>query len=190
MSIGEQMFPFAGRTQIKQFVRGKRNPLGIKIYILTACDGLLLDFEVYQGNTTPLPNSDLPHGGKIVARLADTAPKKSALYMYFDRFFTNVKLMKCLQEKQIFGAGTVMSKRVAGNSLPTKKEMANQSRGFMTMRVKENESSKMCVVSWKGSKGCSFGQYDGTCRTCFLSFPMECSGEAEKGSALPSCQSL
>jgi hypothetical protein len=57
LSIYEQMIPFAGGWNLKQYVPNKSNTLGLKNFVLAGSSGLAYDFTIYQGkkNFTPRP---------------------------------------------------------------------------------------------------------------------------------------
>lgn len=106
------MVPFTGHVAFKQFVQRKPTPTGLKNYVLSSKQGVILDFEVYQGKaTTRLPEEvndrlKLGTGGRAVLRICETCLPGSNLY--FDRFFTGLPLFEALRAKSISGTGTAM----------------------------------------------------------------------------------
>jgi hypothetical protein len=96
-SIDEQMIPFEGKCPSRQYVKGKPRPVGLKNFVVTTKTGLVLDFEIYQGSSTPLPRRDLGLGPAVILRLAQSLPEFSSLY--FDRYFTTVPLVEELEKK-------------------------------------------------------------------------------------------
>ena len=53
LSMDENLVLFKGRLSFKQYISSKRARIGIKLYQLCTCSGILLDFIVYHGNLEP-----------------------------------------------------------------------------------------------------------------------------------------
>ncbi|XP_046394005.1 piggyBac transposable element-derived protein 3-like [Ischnura elegans] len=71
LCIDEQIIPFRGHLNVKQYVKGKPCPWGIKIFFLCGKSGLAYDFLIYQGSTTEInPSVQKMYGlGPIVVNL-------------------------------------------------------------------------------------------------------------------------
>ncbi|KAK8784396.1 hypothetical protein V5799_009238 [Amblyomma americanum] len=126
--VDEQMIPFTGRTELKQYVPRKPNPEGLKIFVLATPDGLILDFEIYQGKKSSQCPGSNGIAESAVLRLTDTLTPGTKLY--FDRYFTSGPLLDKLVEKGIAGTGTLMNNRIPkGVKLSGEKELKQKGRG-------------------------------------------------------------
>ncbi|GBP30566.1 PiggyBac transposable element-derived protein 3 [Eumeta japonica] len=120
-SIDEQMVPFLGKCPVKQYVPGKPRPVGLKTFVITSSKGLIMDFEIYQGNTTPFHETTLGLGPCIVLRLISTLSKGS--FIFFDRYFTTIPLMEKLTAEQMDRTGTLMTNKFKGYSFTKDSQM-------------------------------------------------------------------
>ncbi|CAK1596302.1 unnamed protein product [Parnassius mnemosyne] len=144
-SIDEQMVPFLGKCPVRQFVKGKPRPVGLKNYVVTSSKGLVLDFELHQGDTTPLSDRSLGLGPAIVLRFINTLPRGS--FVYFDRYFTTIPLLEKMLTLGIEGTGTIITNRFKGYQFPKDSSM-NRGDYHEVVNIKKD----ICVIKWKDSK--------------------------------------
>lgn len=148
------MIPFTGHVGFRQFVPRKPNPTGLKNYVLSSKNGLILDFKVYQGKmTTRLPPEidaqlKLGTGGRAVIRLSETCLPGTNLY--FDRYFTGLALLEALRARGISGTGTVMKNRFPNINLKPDAELSAEGRGSCDTKIRDDE--KVLVLKWVDNK--------------------------------------
>lgn len=146
--IDEQMIPFHGQHDCRQFVRNKPNPVGLKNFVMCAPDGLPLDFFIYEGKGNEIINdpecNNLDLGGKVVMRLTETLPPGCTIYM--DRYFSSVPLLDLLHfKRECTGTGILQKNRVPLNSnLVPDNELAKQCRGSHSQSVRSD--GQICLV--------------------------------------------
>ncbi|KAG5888977.1 hypothetical protein JTB14_026048 [Gonioctena quinquepunctata] len=99
VSIDEQMIPFHGQVEMRQFVRGKPNPVGLKNFVMTTPKGVPLDFHLYEGNGSSVVK--IPEkrdiGGRMVLKLTETLP--IGVSVYTDRYVTSISLIDSPRDK-------------------------------------------------------------------------------------------
>lgn len=151
ISIDEQMIPFSGRCEYRQYVPSKPNPLGLKNFVLAARDGIVLDLEIYVGKDT-VPQEvmrSLGLGAGIVQTLCRTIESECVLYT--DQFLSSLKLAEHLNQsdKEIYLTGTVMMNRIGtvASKLKTDRQLE---RGEWDEKVRSDEN--VCVLKWKDTK--------------------------------------
>ena len=152
-SIDEMMVPFRGKfSGIKQYIRGKPNPWGFKIWARTTTSGILCDFDVYQGqgHVGVKEVNKLGLGANVVLNLCKTLPEDKHYKVYADNYFTSVPLIIELQKRGIDFVGTVRSNRMKGCTLKSEKDLQKEGRGNFDSKVETNHS--IIAVRWMDTK--------------------------------------
>ena len=153
LSIDEQMCPFRGRKiplGIRQYMKGKPTPWGIKFFFLCGVSGMPYAFRAYQGASTPFPEQFKPYGigGAVVLELVTSRiPENSQASLFTDRFFTSPPVVKKLLDYGIYSTGTVLSTKINNAPLMSNKVVKKRARGTMDGCVSKDES--MGLVKWK-----------------------------------------
>lgn len=157
VSIDEQIIPYTGKLSTKQYMKGKPNPWGIKVYVLAGKTGQPYDFIVYQGSTSGLSADCQRKYGfgaavviKLVERLHEPGHK-----IFFDNFFTTFQLLEYLRHKNHIAIGTVRINRFNNPPLVTDKELSNKGRGSYDQVV--SRDGAIVLVKWQDNKSIHLG---------------------------------
>ncbi|MGH0129804.1 UNVERIFIED_CONTAM: hypothetical protein FKN15_052155 [Acipenser sinensis] len=113
--------------------------------MLAAGNGMVLEFELYQGKGGDTGDKKLTQGQAVVARL--TARLEEGTYVYFDRFFTSLKLGDFLLQKGLFCTGTLMRNRLPkNNKLLRTKYLERKGRGSTDMVFRKDK--EVAIIKW------------------------------------------
>lgn len=129
--IDEQMVPFTGNLNIKQYMKGKPNPWGVKIFALCGKSGQLYDFFVYQGSTTEVPKEICENFGCAAGVVAYLSLRlnQHGHELYFDNYFSSFELFLHMSKRGIKAAGTVRLPRFGKPPLTNDKKLMKKGRG-------------------------------------------------------------
>lgn len=131
LCIDEQMIPFKGSLNIKQYIKNKPTKWGIKVLALCGRSGILYDFVIYQGVTTEfIPEHIEVFGssGAIVTTLAQRIINPN-VRLYFDNFFSNYNVLQYLRNKSIYAYCTARIDRFKSPPFSSDKIMKKKRRG-------------------------------------------------------------
>ncbi|XP_049517347.1 piggyBac transposable element-derived protein 3-like [Dermacentor silvarum] len=152
-SLDEQIIPFKGKLDIKQYIKGKPNPWGVKVFMLCGAFGIIHDFLVYQGSTTELnPENKKGFGvtGAFVLHLARSIPDGIGHKLFFDNYFTSLPVLRVLLERKIYAAGTVRSNRTEKCPLKSEKQLKQEGRGSSDSMV--SGDGKLILKRWMDNR--------------------------------------
>lgn len=123
LSLDEAMVLYRGRLQFKQYIKNKRHKYGMKLYMLTEPNGLILKFRVYEGATDVYGGSG--HTEKIVLHLLEEKLGVGHA-VYLDNFYNSVNLARKLLQQNTYCTGTLRAER---KDNPKEVMSANLKRG-------------------------------------------------------------
>ena len=128
--------------------------------MLAAPNGLVLDFEVSQGKenlvSRPLQSDqtkDVGLGEAVVLRLCQTL--NAGTDVYFDRYFTTIKLLDKLSERVQHGTGTIQRNRIPKACLQKldSNNIQKKLRGSsVTVSRSGNSASPLAISAWFDNK--------------------------------------
>lgn len=151
LNIYEQMIPFKGHLSVKQYIKGKSNPWGIKV-LLCGESGKIYDFILYQESNTEIEPNLLKCfglGGSVVLTLTkNLEPNKH--FLHFDNYFPGYNLFEVLNQKQIYAVGTIQENRFAKPPLLADKIISKIGQG--TSDEITNKKKTLTLVKWYDNK--------------------------------------
>ncbi|KAH9365224.1 hypothetical protein HPB48_017469 [Haemaphysalis longicornis] len=178
LSGDEQMVPFSGRSLARQYEPSKPHSVGLKNFILSSSDWLVLDFLIYTSKRTfsDTDKNELGLGGEVVKHLQETVPMDHPVHVFSGRFLTGMTLEKFLPKRNAYLAGKYVANRTRGaaSKLPSENnrnhgescsvvssdgEMCNRSKISHQKIRKWNDHKSVMILS------SAFGiNPEGTCR--------------------------
>ena len=109
LAIDEAMIAFQGRNFMKQYLPAKPTKWGFKSWTLAESkSGYVCDFSIYKGKSkVPLPHG---LGYQVVMTLSERHQRKYH-HLFFDNYFSSVKLLRDLEAAGTYACSTVQANR-------------------------------------------------------------------------------
>lgn len=144
--INEQIIPLYNRCNESQVDGSKPQPTGLRNFVMTTSEGLLLDFEIYTGTKTMDGDSGrgLGLGHSVILHLAKSIPPGSCVYQ--DRNFTTVPMIEEMEKLNLHATGTIAQNRIP-DSVKFKTD-AQMLRG----EIQQVVCSPTVLIKWKDNK--------------------------------------
>ncbi|XP_008190117.1 piggyBac transposable element-derived protein 4-like [Acyrthosiphon pisum] len=152
LSIDEQIVPFTGHLNVKQYCKGKPNPWGIKIFMLCGASGVIYDFIIYQGSETefcPRFKNKFGLGASVVLQLTEHI-EENKHFLFFDNYFASYNLFEVLLQRKIFAASTIRVDRFSKPPFLNDKVLASTGKGA-THEIRNDENT-IALLKWYDSK--------------------------------------
>jgi len=143
LSVDEQMIGTRCRIGFIQYMPKKPVKFGIKLWVICEADsGYCLKFQVYTGKVDDGPERGLAY--RIVFDLIKDYLDRN-YFLYYDNFYSTLKLFQDLENRKVFACGTIRSYR--GQFPHTFRYAALQTGESKFMRI-----GNLVGVHWKDKR--------------------------------------
>ncbi|XP_023217348.1 piggyBac transposable element-derived protein 2-like [Centruroides sculpturatus] len=151
LCVDEQMCSTKARNLLKRYNSKKPHKWGYKIYVLSGVSGFAYKTEVETGkeNIVIQGEPDLGASSNVVMRLSRMIPRHQNFRLYFDNYFTSLRLLEYLAKEGILSLGTIRRNRIPNCKLSSEKLIMKKERGYSEEYV---ASIDVSTVAWKDNK--------------------------------------
>ncbi len=80
--------------------------------------------------------------------VSETIPRMMNHKLYFDNYFTTIRLLVELKKLGTFSVGTVRSNRLPDLAMKDDKTLKKEGRGSMDYRIAEVDDVELCATRW------------------------------------------
>lgn len=160
VAVYEMMVPFSGRTTLRQYVPKMQKQQGLKIFVMATADGIVLDYEFYQGKDALI--HAVERTGLDIAKYKNLSIGEAAILrfvksvtvgtsFYFNQYFTTTRLLEILTAEGMGGTGTIKRNNIPKECrLESDRIMNDLPRG--TAKIKVRDDGAYAIVVWKDNK--------------------------------------
>lgn len=140
LSLDESMLLWRGRLYFRQYIQNKKHKFGIKFYVLTQPDGLVLKTRIYCGSSDPIVGGK-GHVDKVVKYLLNDYYGVGHS-VYIDNLYNSVEFTEYLLDKNTYVTGTLRGNRKGNPSDVVSKKLK---KGEL---ISAYNSKGICVMKW------------------------------------------
>lgn len=153
LSIDEEMVPYFGRHSAKMFIKGKPVRYGFKLWCLASASGYLFSFYPYAGASEKRTSGYLL-GEEVVLKLVENIAVPKNHRLFFDNYFTSLRLMKELKDMGLAAAGTIQENRLRRcNMISSGSVFKKKDKGYMEVATR---SDGICLTKWRDNNIVNF----------------------------------
>lgn len=154
LSIHKQMVPYKGKCSLNKLVSKSSLKTGFIVYVLCDTKGLVHSFDIYTGDTDPLPGEpDRGPSANIVLKLARFIPSAANHLLYFDSSFASLDLFVVLADWGIPSLGAVKQSQLPGCRFSSDNVMKMKGRGEFEEKKVIIDSIEIRAVKWMNGRG-------------------------------------
>ena len=154
LSIDETMIPYFGRNGSKQRIANKPVRLGYKIWVLAESNSHVINFDPHQGakngRSTKASATTWGLGEKVVLSLLEVLPKNRSYNVFFDNYFTSLRLLKHLHNNNIRATGTLNKGKLNNVPIQPPKKLEKASRCYYEKITTADNS--ITLVGWNDNR--------------------------------------